>query len=124
MAKALSYLSIAFVISLGIGQSIGSVILTILGWKYIFYVLALGSLISMLLLPAKKYNHSKNEENSVYNYSNLLKNKHYIYAVLIGGIGYGAIISFNIMAPLIFKFNFGWSESEYGIIRIPISMSY
>ncbi|WP_434525382.1 MFS transporter [Photorhabdus asymbiotica] len=124
LAKALSYLSIAFVISLGIGQSIGSVILTILGWKYIFYILALGSLMSMLLLPAKKYNHSKNEENSVYNYINLLKNKHYIYAVFIGGIGYGAIISFNIMAPLIFKFNFGWSESQYGIIGIPISISY
>jgi MFS family permease len=38
LAKALSWISISFVVALGIGQYLGSIIEVTLGWQAIFYL--------------------------------------------------------------------------------------
>lgn len=127
LAKSLSWLSIAFVVSLGVGQYFGAVLLAILGWQAIFFSIAIVTLLLFLIitqLPSHSTQPSGNSLSFIATYSKILRSHDFLLPALTGGLGYGVIITFNTCAPFIFQESLGWSASEYGLLGWPISISY
>jgi MFS family permease len=127
LAKALSWLSISFVVALGIGQYLGSVIQVALGWPAIFYLL--GSVSLLLAMVVARVTFPLREEDTVQSsawpsYWRILRDRAFLLPALTGGLGYGVIIAFNTAAPLILQGPFNWSAVEYGLLGWPISTGY
>ncbi|WLI11417.1 MULTISPECIES: MFS transporter [Pseudomonas] len=127
LAKALSWISISFVVALGIGQYIGSIIQVTLGWSAIFYLLGGVSLL-MALVVARVTFPMLAEENTPSSawtsYGHILRHRAFLLPALAGGLGYGVIVAFNTAAPLILQGAFKWSAVEYGLLGWPISAAY
>jgi Bcr/CflA subfamily drug resistance transporter len=127
LAKALSWISISFVVALGIGQYLGSIIQVALGWPAIFYLLGGVSLL-MALVVARITFPARVDENTqtsaLPSYWRILRHRAFLLPALAGGLGYGVIIAFNTAAPLILQGRFNWSAVEYGLLGWPISAAY
>ncbi|MHC8321872.1 multidrug effflux MFS transporter [Pseudomonas sp. GB2N2] len=127
LAKALSWLSISFVVALGIGQYLGSVIQVAFGWTAIFYLL--GGVSLLLALVVAQVTFATRVEDPVQlsawpNYWRILRDRAFLLPALAGGLGYGVIIAFNTAAPLILQGPFKWSAVDYGWLGWPISAAY
>lgn len=127
LAKALSWLSISFVVALGIGQYLGSIIQVALGWPAIFYLL--GGVSVLLAVVVARVTFPMLVENEVQtsawpSYGRILRDRAFLLPALTGGLGYGVIIAFNSAAPLILQGPFNWSAVEYGLLGWPISAAY
>lgn len=127
LAKALSWLSISFVVALGIGQYLGSIIQVALGWPAIFYLL--GSVSLSLAMVVARVTFPMRVEDNVHSsawpsYWCILRDRAFLLPALTGGLGYGVIIAFNTAAPLILQGPFNWSAVEYGLLGWPISAAY
>ncbi|MNF62675.1 Inner membrane transport protein YdhC [compost metagenome] len=127
LAKALSWLSISFVVALGIGQYLGSIIQVALGWPAIFYLLG-GVSLAMAVVVARITFATRVEENARSStwpsYWQILRHRDFLLPALAGGLGYGVIIAFNTAAPVILQGPFNWSPVEYGLLGWPISAAY
>jgi MFS family permease len=127
LAKALSWLSISFVVALGIGQYLGSIIQIALGWPAIFYLLGAVSL-AMTLIVSRITFPVLSEESAQPcawpTYWRILRHRSFLLPALTGGLGYGVIIAFNTAAPMILQGPFNWSAVEYGLLGWPISVAY
>ncbi|KPH02274.1 MFS transporter [Pseudomonas sp. RIT-PI-q] len=127
LAKALSWISISFVVALGIGQYLGSIIQVTLGWPAIFYLLGGVSLV-MAMVVARITFPALAEDNVQLStwpsYWRILRHRAFLLPALTGGLGYGVIIAFNTAAPLILQGLFNWSAVEYGLLGWPISAAY
>jgi MFS family permease len=127
LAKALSWISISFVVALGIGQYLGSIIQVALGWSAIFYLLGGVSLLMALIVSRVTF--ALLAEDNVLSsawpsYWRILRDRAFLLPALTGGLGYGVIIAFNTAAPLILQGPFNWSALEYGLLGWPISAAY
>ncbi|UDI94215.1 MULTISPECIES: MFS transporter [Pseudomonas] len=127
LAKALSWISISFVVALGIGQYAGSLIQVTLGWQAIFYLLGavsllMAAIVSRLSFPELVEAPATASPWAVY--GRILTHRAFILPALAGGLGYGVIIAFNSAAPLILQGPFGWSTTDYGLLGWPISAAY
>ncbi|WP_028622208.1 multidrug effflux MFS transporter [Pseudomonas sp. Ant30-3] len=127
LAKALSWISISFVVALGIGQYLGSVIQIGLGWPAIFYLLGAVTLVLAIFVAGVTFPIQK--ENEIQqaawpSYWRILRARSFLLPALSGGLGYGVIIAFNTAAPLILQGAFNWSAAEYGLLGWPISAAY
>jgi predicted MFS family arabinose efflux permease len=127
LAKALSWLSISFVVALGIGQYLGSIIQVTLGWPAIFYLL--GSVSLLLAMVVARVTFPVRVEDTVQSsawssYWRILRDRAFLLPALTGGLGYGVIIAFNTAGPLILQGPFNWSAVEYGLLGWPISAGY
>jgi MFS family permease len=127
LAKALSWISISFVVALGIGQYLGSIIQVALGWPAIFYLLGgvsllMAMVVARITFPALV---EDNAQSSAWpSYWRILRDRAFLLPALTGGLGYGVIIAFNTAAPLILQGLFNWSAVEYGLLGWPISAAY
>lgn len=127
LAKALSWISIAFVIALGIGQYLGSLIQVALGWEAIFYGLGAVSLVMALAVSRVGFpvlTESSHGQSAWRVYGRILRYRGFLLPALAGGLGYGVIVAFNTAAPLILQESFHWSAIEYGLLGWPISAAY
>ncbi|MHC8368186.1 MFS transporter [Pseudomonas sp. ZT5P21] len=127
LAKALSWLSISFVVALGIGQYLGSIIQVTLGWPVIFYLLGSVSLLLAMVVARVTFpmRVEDNTQSSAWpNYWRILRDRAFLLPALTGGLGYGVIIAFNTAAPLVLQGPFDWSAVEYGLLGWPISAAY
>jgi len=127
LAKALSWLSISFVVALGIGQYLGSIIQVALGWPAIFYLLGGVSLAMAVVVARITFAHrvEENARSSTWpSYWQILRHRDFLLPALAGGLGYGVIIAFNTAAPVILQGPFNWSPVEYGLLGWPISAAY
>ena len=127
LAKGLSWLGMTFVIALGIGQFIGSVLQVAFGWEAIFYGLALAAigLIGVLQGVAFPARMKADGQVSAWRiYHMILQHPAFLRAALTGGLGYGVIIAFNTCAPLILQGRFEWTAAQYGLLGWPISAAY
>jgi len=127
LAKALSWISISFVVALGIGQYAGSLIQVTLGWQAIFYLLGavsllMAAIVSRLSFPKLVETPATASPWAVY--GTILTHRAFILPALAGGLGYGVIIAFNSAAPLILQGPFDWSTTDYGLLGWPISAAY
>jgi Bcr/CflA subfamily drug resistance transporter len=127
LAKALSWISISFVVALGIGQYLGSIIQVALGWPAIFYLLGAVSLMMGLVVARLRFPMlaEENASSSAWpSYWRILRHRSFLLPALTGGLGYGVIVAFNTAAPLILQGPFNWSAVEYGLLGWPISAAY
>ncbi|SDU05949.1 multidrug effflux MFS transporter [Pseudomonas mandelii] len=127
LAKALSWLSISFVVALGIGQYLGSIIQVVLGWPAIFYLLGGASLLMAMAVARVTFpllNEEPVQSSAWPSYWRILRDRAFLLPALAGGLGYGVIIAFNTAAPLILQGPFNWSAVEYGLLGWPISAAY
>ncbi|MCQ6258460.1 MFS transporter [Pseudomonas sp. Q11] len=127
LAKALSWISIAFVIALGIGQYLGSLIQVAFGWEAIFYGLGAVSLAMAVAVSRVGFpvlTESSNGQSAWRVYGRILRYRGFLLPALAGGLGYGVIVAFNTAAPLILQESFHWSAIEYGLLGWPISAAY
>lgn len=127
LAKALSWLSISFVVALGIGQYLGSIIQVALGWPAIFYLLGGASLLMAMAVARVTFpllNEEPVQSSAWPSYGRILRDRAFLLPALAGGLGYGVIIAFNTAAPLILQGPFNWSAVEYGLLGWPISAAY
>ncbi|MGF6284793.1 MFS transporter [Pseudomonas silensiensis] len=127
LAKALSWISISFVVALGIGQYLGSIIQVALRWPAIFYLLGtvslmMGVVVARVTFPVLA---EENAPSSAWpSYWRILRHRAFLLPALTGGLGYGVIVAFNTAAPLILQGPFNWSAVEYGLLGWPISAAY
>lgn len=127
LAKALSWISISFVVALGIGQYLGSIIQVGLGWPAIFYLLGGVSLLMAVVVARITFPVliEENAQSSAWPaYWRILRDRAFVLPALTGGLGYGVIVAFNTAAPLILQGPFNWSAVEYGLLGWPISAAY
>ncbi|MFW0889367.1 UNVERIFIED_CONTAM: MFS transporter [Pseudomonas sp. JL1] len=127
LAKALSWISIAFVIALGIGQYLGSLIQVAFGWEAIFYGLGAVSLAMAVAVSRVGFpvlTESSHGQSAWRVYGRILRYRGFLLPALAGGLGYGVIVAFNTAAPLILQESFHWSAIEYGLLGWPISAAY
>ncbi|WP_458725606.1 multidrug effflux MFS transporter [Pseudomonas mandelii] len=127
LAKALSWISISFVVALGIGQYLGSIIQVALGWPAIFYLLGGASLLMAMAVVRVTFpllNEEPVQSSAWPSYWRILRDRAFLLPALAGGLGYGVIIAFNTAAPLILQGPFNWSAVEYGLLGWPISAAY
>ncbi|WP_433767179.1 multidrug effflux MFS transporter [Pseudomonas putida] len=127
LAKALSWISISFVVALGIGQYLGSIIQVVLGWQAIFCLLGgvsllMAGLVAQVTFPVLTEHNLPSSAFS--NYCRILRDRAFLLPALTGGLGYGVIIAFNTAAPLILQGPYNWSVVEYGLLGWPISAAY
>lgn len=127
LAKALSWISISFVVALGIGQYLGSIIQVALGWPAIFYglgtvSLVMAGIVARVALPV--LTDESSPASSWSSYRRIVCHRAFLLPALAGGLGYGVIIAFNTAAPLILQGPFNWSAVEYGLLGWPISAAY
>ncbi|KQW33078.1 MULTISPECIES: MFS transporter [Pseudomonas] len=127
LAKALSWISIAFVIALGIGQYLGSLIQAAFGWEAIFQglgavSLAMAAAVSRAGFPVLVQ--AGNGQSAWSIYGQILRRRAFLLPALAGGLGYGVIVAFNTAAPLILQESFHWSPIEYGLLGWPVSAAY
>ncbi|MHC8399643.1 multidrug effflux MFS transporter [Pseudomonas sp. MDT1-17] len=127
LAKALSWISMSFVVALGIGQYLGSIIQVALGWPAIFYLLGgvslmMGLVVARVTFPALA--EEKAPSSAWPSYWRILRHRAFLLPALTGGLGYGVIVAFNAAAPLILQGPFNWSAMEYGLLGWPISAAY
>lgn len=127
LAKSLSWLSIAFVASLGVGQYLGALLLMAFGWQAIFLSLALATFsLLLLVIPLPRFTSPMRDIKFAFfaTCRAILCCRGFLMPTLAGGFGYGVIITFNTCAPFIFQGNLGWSSTEYGWLGWPISLCY
>ncbi|WP_434562758.1 MFS transporter [Pseudomonas sp. R1-6] len=127
LAKALSWISIAFVVALGIGQYLGSLIQAAFGWEAIFLGLGAASLVMAAAVSTAEFPvlaENSNGQSAWRIYVRILQHRGFLLPALAGGLGYGVIIAFNTAAPLILQQGFHWSAIEYGLLGWPISGAY
>lgn len=127
LAKALSWISIAFVVALGIGQYLGSLIQAAFGWEAIFLGLGAASLAMAAAVSRARFpvlTEASNGQSAWWVYGQILRHRGFLLPALAGGLGYGVIIAFNTAAPLILQDSFHWSAIEYGLLGWPISAAY
>ncbi|MEH6350552.1 MFS transporter [Pseudomonas sp. 3JA] len=127
LAKALSWISIAFVIALGIGQYLGSLIQAVFGWEAIFQGLGAVSLAMAAAVSRARFPvlvQTGNGQSAWGIYGHILRQPAFLLPALAGGLGYGVIVAFNTAAPLILQESFHWSPIEYGLLGWPVSAAY
>ncbi|WP_395608743.1 MFS transporter [Pseudomonas sp. B22129] len=127
LAKGLSWLGMTFVVALGIGQFVGSMLQVAFGWQAIFYGLAIGAVVLMGVLQRVEFPALVKADSSVSAwriYATIVRHPPFLHAALAGGLGYGVIIAFNTCAPLILQGRFEWSPAQYGWLGWPISAAY
>ncbi len=127
LAKALSWISISFVVALGIGQYLGSLVQITLGWSAIFYLLGGTSLLMGIVAVRVTFPtlvEAKSQSSSGPTYWRILRHRNFLLPALTGGLGYGVIVAFNTAAPEILQGMFNWSTVEYGLLGWPISAAY
>ncbi|WP_426576262.1 MFS transporter [Xenorhabdus stockiae] len=126
LAKSFSWLSISFVVSLGVGQFIGSILTEHLGWRAVFLSQSILAILILLLIIIKLPS-----QNTILlslpvksAYVRILQCRSFLLLTLTGGLGYGVVMTFNSNAPFIFQNSLKWSAYEYGLLGWPISISY
>ena len=127
LARGLSWLGMTFVIALGVGEFAGSMLQLAFGWEAIFYTLAIGAVVLMVVLRRVKFASLVKIDSSLPArriYATILRHPPFLHAALAGGLGYGVIIAFNTGAPLILQGHFEWSAAQYGWLGWPISGAY
>lgn len=128
LAKNLSYLSFAFIFSLGSGQFIGGLIQQHASWRLTAYLLCgVGVLLLGLALTMAFPQEAPRPPatgSAFGDYPALLRNGPFLRPLLVGGLGYGALLMLQESAPHLFQKQLGLSPAQYGNLGVAISLAY
>lgn len=120
-AKILSVLVLVMGVAPIIAPTIGGGVNTLMGWRWVFGVMGL---ISLILIVAVKWflPESKPADVSVSmklkvivpEYLAILKNKSFVIYSLAGGVSYAGMYAYIAGSPFVFMQQFGFSNNAYG----------
>ena len=123
MAKILSYLAIITGISPLMAPSVGGFITTYLGWRYIFFTLALIA-VAMLLAVIKILPESKIPDKSVSlklnnvlaGYADVISRSKFLIFTVAGGFASAGMFAYIAGSPFVFMKLFNMNEGQFSII--------
>ncbi|SHN14087.1 Predicted arabinose efflux permease, MFS family [Pseudomonas asturiensis] len=126
LPAALSWLSVCFVLALGVAQFGGSLLHAAWGWQAVFLASATSGALAILptRLLAAATPFKRHRAQPPPSYGSLIRDPGFISPVLAGGLGYGVVVLFGASGPAIFQLHFNWTVLEYGWIGWPISGAY
>jgi len=134
LSKAMSIVSVAFVLSLGVGQFIGGHIATIFNWQYQFILLAVLAAMFFFLLfyffPETNEITASGKDGRVFlfegfkTYITIFKKINFLWLTISGSAGYGITIAFNAISPFLLQSEFQLTSIQYGFIGFFISLGY
>ena len=130
LVSAMSYISISFIISMGIFQYLGGIIQTYANYKYDFiFMSCFGVLVLMLVIfQFNETHHPSNSKfeigNLIKNYCNILRENYLIPIAIGGGIGYSILLAFNVLGVYYLQIHLKVSPKTIGIIGIYFSIAY
>lgn len=119
-AKVLSMLVLVMGVAPIIAPTIGSVVNTLAGWRWVFGIMALIALglifATYTLLPETKKADpgvSLRLKDILPEYNAVLKNNTFLVYTLAGGISYAGLYAYIAGSPFVFMHQFGFSETAY-----------
>ena len=130
LVKAMSYISISFIVSMGIFQFFGGLIQTYENYQLDFicmFCLGLIGLTAIIFGFKETHHESKNYINIariMQDYWSILKEKYLVKIALGGGIGYSLLIAFNILGIYYLQHQLNISPSNIGMLGLYFSFSY
>jgi DHA1 family bicyclomycin/chloramphenicol resistance-like MFS transporter len=131
LVKAMSRVSIAFCITLGIGQAIGGEVQHFLHWRYDFLLMALlgfSAFIAVVIFLPETFTPTThiiyNPRKILKNYLLILRDKYFLFAAIGGGVGYGISVAFNTISPFLFQNTLRLTPNQYGYLGFLIAFSY
>ncbi len=125
----LAYLSAAMAICPLFIPILGGELQIYLGWRSIFYFLAIFSLI-MFIISKKQLDEAPSLRSSfsfnelINNYKNLLQNRLFIAYSLCIGLAWGCYFIFTLEAPFLIEKNLGLSTLSFGFIFSAVVLGY
>lgn len=121
--QVISYVMACVVIAPMVAPMIGSQILTLSGWEWIFYALAIFSLVTlaaqMKWLPARKVTQPQQALNIkalLSGYKNVLLNGTTMAYVLAGGSSFAGMFAFVAGSPFVYIEYFGVPPTQFGYL--------
>ncbi|OGT40382.1 MAG: hypothetical protein A3E81_01165 [Gammaproteobacteria bacterium RIFCSPHIGHO2_12_FULL_36_30] len=130
LVSAMSYISISFIISLGIFQYVGGIIQTYMNYRYDFIVMGCFSffLLMLILFQFHEVDYKLKRQfkivSLVKNYTGIVKQNYLIPLALGGGIGYSILLAFNLLGIFYLQNHLKLSPHDIGIIGIYFSVAY
>lgn len=126
LAKNFSLLSISFICALGIGQFFGGVTEQYFHWSFGFLFLFFLGVILMIVVSVSPLPNRKGEihVSTTSSYIDLLKMKSFMFPMLAGALGYGALVIFYQKGPYIFQQMLELSAKDYGDIGLLVGSAY
>ena len=113
------------------GPLLGSFILQIASWRYLFWLLAIAAIIAILLLTKwmPESNPKENRtrfvmKNIFHGYISIIKNKNFILSTIILCLIYGGLIAWLAMGPLLITEGYHYSPLMFGIFQAMIFSSF
>lgn len=133
LVRAMSYVSISFIIALGVCQVLGGYIEHHSAWQHEFWLMGVIGILAFLLValffPEITHKISflpgqKKARTILQNYFAIMGNKNFIYLAIGGGIGYGITIAFHVISPFLLQVKLHLSSVQYGYLGLVISAAY
>jgi MFS transporter, DHA1 family, multidrug resistance protein len=123
VARAMSLFGMIFAIAPVVAPVIGGIVVSVLGWRYVFVVLGLMTAAMLFavkrILPETKAADSSvslNPKNVLVGYINVIKERQFVLftlANMVSGIG---LFTFITNSPFVFIKLYGFSEAQFGWI--------
>jgi predicted MFS family arabinose efflux permease len=129
LAKSLSLLSYSFVFALVVGQVAGGYLVSFFRWEAIAVIIALGSIITIILvLPVRGalsvMDVDSRQQTNRLGYAWIIRQPCFYLPVIIGGCGYGVFIVCQGVGVYVFDEILGWGTVEYGMLGVWLGIAY
>lgn len=128
LTQKLSLLSMAFIMALGIGQFIGSLLSEYSDWRVGFLLLTSIAIIALFVtfqLPLKcsSLGAQQIQESSV-SYFQIVKDRQFLIPCIQGGLGFATIVTLQEVSPFIFQHDLQLSSQIFGLFGLAIGITY
>ncbi len=131
LSKYMSYAGVVFVVSLALAPLLGGYIQTYLGWRAIFALTTMLSILAFIVFIFKipETNQHLNRENLRYpilkqNIRTLLSSPFFIGYASCSLLTYGAILAWITAGPILLEEVVGLSPIEYGWVYVATSVAF
>lgn len=122
LAKALAWLSIAFVVSLGIGQFFGAVLISAFGWPTTFWCLAIGAIIhaGVVYRHLPDFNPANNTPARWRHYLTIVRHAGFLRPALTGGLGWAISLAYVLGSLSVNRYMLSRGQSQLSAIATSI----
>lgn len=130
LVKIIACMSIASTVAAGISPIIGAVLQSWFGWRFVFLLLGLLTIASIILLAyllpetMKKTASSSSYNLIVKNYGLLFSNSCFLVPASLSALVYSLIIVYLTVTSFVFQQNYFYSASENGFVYLLCSCAY
>ena len=127
----LAWMNSVTVLAPALGPLFGSAILVLAGWRWIFGILAIGALLSLLGLffnmpetHKEGHKHPIELKKSLKQYTRIITNKNYMSNAVSQALLFGAMIAWIVAGPFLVMDTFNLTSFTFGIFQAIIFSSF